>query len=124
MNILDKRQESSEDILRGRFIRKVFAEAAREIDADQRKYMTAHGFRGSHWQQRTFNVTDNQLDYEHLKVHRFVDMRTRTTDGGAKKKKSHPIHNRIIFGHYNNIIRELKFGYTDEVKNMLLGLEE
>jgi hypothetical protein len=45
--------------------------------------------------------------------------------GMAKhKKKSHPIYNKIVWGHYNNIVRELAYGYTDAVKAEMRSLEE
>jgi hypothetical protein len=59
-----------------------------------------------------------------LKKHRFVDMKTIQTDKGKKKKKNHPIYNKIIWEHYNNVIRELSFGFTEAAKEELRKLED
>lgn len=122
MNLIETRKANHEEIIKGRFIRKVLAEASQDINKAVRE-KTA-GFRSQFWGNRTFTVTDTQLDYSHLRQHRFVDMRSRNTKDGKVKKKSHPIHNRIIMGHYNNIVREMKFGFTDAVKQQLKSLED
>jgi DNA-binding cell septation regulator SpoVG len=117
MNLIETRRENHEDIIKGRFIRKVLTETSQDIDKAQREKMSS--FRSGFWKNRTFTVTDTNMIYSHLKQHRFVDMRSRKTKEGKKKKKSHPIHNRIIMGHYNNIVKEMKFGFTDAVKESL-----
>lgn len=119
MNLIENRKANHEDIIKGRFIRKVLTDTSKEMDQAQRKKMS--GFRSQFWNSRSFTITDNQLDYSHLRQHRFVDMRSRNTKDGKQKKKSHPIHNRIIMGNYNNIVKELKFGFTDAVKEQLLS---
>ena len=121
MNLIEVRKENHEDIIKGRFIRKVLSETSRDIDKAQREKMSS--FRSSFWNNRTFTVTDSDMTYSHLKQHRFVDMRSRNTKEGKVKKKSHPIHNRIIMGHYNNIVKEMKFGFTDAVKEELRKME-
>jgi len=42
-------------------------------------------------------------------------MKTRETSKGKLRKKRHAIHNKIIYGHLNNIAREVSVGYTDAV---------
>jgi DNA-binding cell septation regulator SpoVG len=121
MNLIETRRENHEDIIKGRFIRKVLTETSQDIDKAQREKMSS--FRSGFWKNRTFTVTDTNMIYSHLKQHRFVDMRSRKTKEGKKKKKSHPIHNRIIMGHYNNIVKEMKFGFTDAVKEELRKME-
>ena len=51
-------------------------------------------------------------------------MKTIQTDKGKKKKKNHPIYNKIIWEHYNNVIRELSFGFTEAAKEELRKLED
>ena len=80
------------------------------------KEITSRGFESPSWGDRSFSVSDSVLSYQHLGRHRFVDIKTRNTKQGKKRKKNHPIHNRIIFGHYNNIVRELKYGFTEAIK--------
>lgn len=124
MSLLDSRQDTSDAILQGRFIRSVSQDTTRDIDQAQRKYMSSRGFEGNDWfSGRSFVATDTGFEYTHLKKHRFVDMKTRNTKNGKVRKKPHPIHNRIIWGHYNNMIKEMHFGFTEAVKQQLRTLE-
>ena len=122
-NLLTQRQNNSDDILKGRFVRMKLQQTAQEIEQAQDKRMA--GFNSAFWRDRTFSVTDNEMNFEHLKVHRFIDMRTRTKKDGSKvKKKSYAIHNRIVMGQYNQLTRELAYGFTEEVKNQIRALED
>ena len=60
-----------------------------------------------------------ELQITHLARQRFLDMKTRQTSSGKKRKHAFPIHNRILFGQFNSIIRRLKVGFTEEVKRSL-----
>ena len=114
-----------DDILKGRFIRRVFEETAKEIDQAQVTYMSGHGFEDTNWySMRNFVSDESALVYSQMLKHRFVDMKTRNTAKGKVRKKQHPIHNRIIYGHYNNIIREMSFGFTEAAKEQLRQLEQ
>lgn len=125
MDLLESRENLSDQILEGRFIRRVLQDTAKDIDQAQRSYISGRGFENSDWNtDRGFTVNQNELGYTHLKKHRFVDMKTRTSKSGKNRKKSHPIHNRIIWGHYNNVIKELHFGFTNAIKEELRNLEE
>ena len=120
-NLLQLRNNNSEQILEGRFIRMKLAETANEIREASAKKMS--GFNSSFWKNRSFSVTDNEMQYQHLKVHRYVDMRTRAEKDGSKtKKKFYPIHNRIVMGQYSQLTRELAFGFTQEIKRQLLEM--
>ena len=123
MNLLANRSQNSDDILKGRFIRQQLQQTAKEIEQASSGKMA--GFSSSFWNDRSFSVTDNEMNYEHLKVHRWIDMRTRANKDGSKtKKKSYPIHNRIVMGQYNQLTKELAYGFTQEVKNQLFKLED
>lgn len=114
-----------DEILEGRFIKRVMTTTAQDIDAAQVQYMDAHGFENTDWfTDRQFTPSESALEYTQKLKHRFVDMKTISAGGERHKKKSHPVYNKIIFGHYNNIIRELKYGFTDAVKEELRTLEE
>lgn len=115
---------TTEEILKGRFAKRVFQQTGNDIDKAQTKYMNSRGFESPAWNERTFLATDSALVVQHLGRHRFVDMKTRNTKNGKKRKKNHAIHNRIMFGHYNNIVRELKYGFTDAVKEEMKTLEK
>lgn len=124
MNLTEKRQQITDDILQGRFIHQVSTDIAKQIDKDQTLKMSSRGFENNDWfSERGFTATQTGLEYTHLKKHRFVDMKIRNSKEGIKRKKNHPIHNRIIWGHYNQMIKELHFGFTDAVKDQLKSLE-
>jgi hypothetical protein len=119
--INERSRKSQEQILEGRFIRMKLNEMADDIREASDKKMI--GFSSAFWNNRRFSTTDNQMQYEHLKVHRFVDMRTRAKKDGTKsKKKSYPIHNRIVMGQYSQLTRELSFGFTEAVKATLRSM--
>lgn len=126
MNILEKRDQNHEDILKRRYTKKVLTGVSKDIDDAQRSLMKNRGFENQDWyNNRGFVIDETSLEYSHMKKHRFVDMKVRKTkDGGSVRKKSHPIHNRIIWGHYNQIIKELHFGFTDAVKAQMNTLED
>lgn len=123
MNLLANRTDNSDEILKGRFVRQQLQITANEIEAESAKKMA--GFNSAFWRERSFSVTDNEMNYEHLKIHRWLDMRTRANKDGSKhKKKSYSIHNRIVMGQYNQLTKELAYGFTEEVKQQLRKLEE
>jgi hypothetical protein len=98
-------------------------EEAHNIDVAQVEYITGHGFKNPDWiSDRGFVATETALKYTQLKKHRFVDMRFISAGMARHKKKSHPIYNRIIWSHYNEIVRELKYGFTEAVKEELRAL--
>lgn len=122
MDILRQRSGGTTDqLLQQRFIGKILREEAAEIDQAQRKMMASRGFTSRDTiNGRTFSVTDTVLQYQHLKKHRYIDMSRRMVQGDSKKKVAHPIHNRILFGFANNIVRRLSFEYTDRMRDMLM----
>lgn len=126
MNILDKRKENHRKILEGRFIRKVLFEQSEEILEQQEWRMLKSNFRTrDFYNHRTFDVKDSSTELKFLTTHRFVDMSTRRTKKGeVRRKKSHPIYNRIIYGHLSNIVREISFGFTDAVIEEMKKLDK
>ncbi len=121
MNVLQERQKRAEEILQGKFIQRKLEETSKEIDRLQTQEMS--DFRSSFWNNRAFSVSNGKLTYKHDKRHRFVDMKTRMRkDGSKNRKKSRAIHNKIIWGQYNYLTRELAYGYTDAVKAEIQSL--
>ena len=121
MNVLQERQKRAEEILQGKFIQRKLEETSKEIDRLQTQEMS--DFRSSFWNNRSFSVSNGKLTYKHDKRHRFVDMKTRMRkDGSKNRKKSRSIHNKIIWGQYNYLTRELAYGYTDAVKAEIQSL--
>ena len=114
--------QNNNDLLEQRFISRILLEEGHNMKKAQTKVMSSEGFRSrALLNNRSFTEKNNTLTYSHLKVHRFVDMSTRTSKEGKKRKISHPIHNRILFGHANNIVRRMSFEYTSQMKEMLMA---
>jgi hypothetical protein len=125
MSLIQSRENFSDQILERRFIRRVLQDTSKDIDKAQHSYMSSRGFEQNDWfSGRGFVVTETELGYTHLKKHRFNDMKFRTSKKGKTRRKSHPIHNRIIWGQYNNVIKELHFGFTNAVKDELRNLQD
>ncbi|HUI32031.1 MAG TPA: hypothetical protein VLY84_00310 [Dysgonamonadaceae bacterium] len=122
MDLLSQRQgNNNEELLKQRFIARILQEEGKSIDEAQVRLMLSRGFTNSNWfSGRSFDVNDTILRYEHLAKHRFVDMRSRQTKEGRIKKKSHAIHNRIVFAHMGNIVHRLSVEYTQRMKDMLM----
>ena len=115
MNIFEKRAGSGESNLEERFIAQVLQEEANEIAAEQDKIFSR--FNNSDWKNnRSFEVKGTTLEEKHLPKHRFVDMKTRETRAGKIKKRNYPVHNKIMYGHANDIVRGISFGFTEQVK--------
>ncbi len=126
MNLRQNRNQTHQQILEGKFIRNVLSDEGRAINTDIDNRMNSAGFRSGFWSDKSFNVVDggNNLEYRHKKQHRFVDIKTRDTKSGKIRKKNHIIHNRIVYGHLNNIARELAVGFTIGVIEDLKKLED
>lgn len=125
MSLIETREQFSDPILEGRFIRKIAQETGADIDKAQRTYMSSRGFESDNWYSgRGFVSSTNGLEIDHLKKHRWADMKTRNTNKGKVRKKQHPIHNRIIWGHYNNLVKELHFGFTHAVQEELRRMQD
>ena len=122
---MSETEQQLENVLKGRFVKRVFQESVKDIDRAQVMYMRGHGFDSVEWYTgRSFVSSKTALEYTQMLKHRFVDMKTRNTKKGKIRKKAHPIHNKVIYGHYNNIIRELSFGFTEAIKEQLRQLND
>lgn len=123
MDLIDNRDNTSQ-ILEKRFIGHILREEAQELDQFQLQLMASRGFETTEfYNNRGFQVLeDHKLQYTHPVVMRFIDMKTRSSkNGNTKTKKSHPVHNKPLFGMVNNVLRRLQFEYTDKMKKMLLN---
>ena len=124
MSLRQKRNQISDDVTKGKFISNVLKEEGTEINLAIDKSMASSGFTSTFWNDKSFTVKNNNtLEYRHKKQHRFVDMKTRKTNQGSIRKKRHVIHDKIIYGHLNNIARQLSFGYTQAVIDDIKKIE-
>lgn len=115
---------TGKEIIEGRFIRRVLADAANDIIKNQRQAMSNRGFKSADWFTSTHTVANTTMELNHIAKSRFVDMKFRTSKDGRKRRKNHPIHNKIIWGQYNEIIKQLHYGFTKAVKAEMLNLIE
>lgn len=111
-----------QEILKGRFISRVFEQQANDMDRSIGKVISDNSFKSTQWGERSFETSSSALTYTHLKRHRFVNMKRINKGSKSINKRSYPIHNQIIFGHYNSIIRQLKYGFTEAVKDELKNI--
>lgn len=121
MSIRDQRNQNREAIYEGRFIKLVLERNAAEMDKQIEKVVSP--FRSPFWSFRNFTVNDNVLEYDHAKELRFVNMRTRMTKTGIKRKKAYKTHNQPLFHSANDVVRELTVGYTDAVREEMMKLD-
>lgn len=123
MSLLQKRKDNVKAIAEGKFIEITLKKEGQEINQAIDKAMSS--FRSAFWRDKAMTVRSNTLEYRHKKQHRYNDMKTRTSKkNGTIRKKRNIIHNKIIYGHLNNIARELSFGFTDSVVAELKKIEE
>lgn len=123
MGIRDRRIEGTSGIAEKRFIGKILRKEGENILLAQEKKMAR--FKSPEWfQRRGSKASEERLIITALKKHRFVDMKYRNNKSGRRKKKNHPIYNKIIFGHYSEIVKRLSFGFTDSVMEEMSKLED
>jgi len=121
LDVLESRSKyNPQDLLEQRFISHILREELQELDQKQTSLMSSRGFNTSaFYSDRGFIVNDNVATYTHPLELRFVDMKTRKTPSGSIKKKSHPVHNRPLYGMLNNVVFRLSVEYTQRMKDML-----
>lgn len=66
---------------------------------------------------RRFTVKGTSLEVTHTKLQRFIDMKNIR----GQKRNPIPVHNKVVYTHFNQIINRLAFGLTDDVKQLLAG---
>jgi hypothetical protein len=113
---------NNDDQIKQRFIKDRLQRTAQDITrAVSRK--TA-GFQSQFWRSNNTNVDDNVMTYKHSKKNRFVDMKSRTLKNGTKKRKrSHAVHNKIVMGNYSELVKELSFGFTEQIRNQFTNMQ-
>lgn len=99
------------------FITRVLQDEAKSIVEAQNRVLNAKNPKSKDLiiASRTYHVSQNSLEFTHALQQRFIDMKRI----GGRKKKPVPLHNKVLYGHLNNIIAQLKFGFTDDVKNLI-----
>jgi hypothetical protein len=121
MDVLKERNKITEEILQGIFIQRSLFAMSKNVKQIQDKKMNS--FHSDFWNKRIFITSGNSLILQHDKRERFLDMRTRIGKTGTKNpKKSQMVHNKIIWGQYGFLVKELAHGYTEAVRKDLLNI--
>jgi hypothetical protein len=107
--------------LKQEFIRRILLEQGKEMDDSMLRAIKTnirfkYGRSGRLENGRTPSVSGNELTLTHPIHQRFLDMKAKLRDGSYRRQK-YPIHNRIVFGHYNRIAFKLMYGFTADVAN-------
>jgi uncharacterized protein (UPF0335 family) len=104
-------------IIEAKYIDEVLREEAINIKQEQNDVFNdfKEGGFGTIKSQRAFSVANNTLSHRHLIRQRFIDMKRIK----GKGQKPVPVHNKIIWGHFNNIIFKLAYGFTEDVKQSI-----
>lgn len=121
MSLRKQRNDTREAILEGRFITHVLKKVGDDMNADIDKRIS--GFSSSFWVDKTMTTNKNVLTYRHQREHRFIDMRSRKSLRGNRRKRFYAIHNRPIYGHANEIVKELTVGFTDGVREQMKQMD-
>ena len=82
-----------------------------------------HERSGSLLHDRHISVSDNTLTFIHPTHERYLDMRRRAANERRRGKKRR-IHNRYTYGAYASIAERLMYGYTEEVREAYLRLDD
>lgn len=113
-------------ILERKFVRQVLAEEGANLVQAHRKAIqsnlerhTGDTFSAVRHRVEHTGTAQGVLTVKHLKRQRFLDMKSLSRDGKPIKTRSYKVHNSIIFGHLNNVIRQLSFGFTEAVREKL-----
>lgn len=108
------KERGNKRIIEQKYIEQVLNEEAINIRSAQDAIFTDHKNTdvGLIKSKRAFSVSNSTLTYRHHIRQRFNDMRFIK----GKSQKPIPTHNKIIWGHFNNIIFKMAYGFTHDVK--------
>ncbi|KAB8156129.1 hypothetical protein EZY14_002620 [Kordia sp. TARA_039_SRF] len=99
------------------YIKQVLNREAENLIQEQRRIVNAGNALGAAviLQKQSYTVANNTLTVTHAKQQRFIDMKVLR----GYKRKPIKVHNTPIYNYYNYIINELRFGLTDDIKQMI-----
>lgn len=100
-----------------KYIERVLKEEATNILRAQDKVIARRNVRREVPEigRRTFTISNGQATFTHPLRQRFIDMKYRK----GERQKAVPIHNKIVYSHFNKIVRRMAFGLTDDVRQLI-----
>ncbi|UOB16571.1 hypothetical protein [Abyssalbus ytuae] len=104
-------------VLEQKYIERVLKDESTEINRAQERLISRFNVKKyvPEITQRKFRVVGTRLESTHPIRERFIDMR-RTS---GVRQRPIPLHNKVIYGHFNNIINKLAYGLTEEIKQTI-----
>lgn len=108
-------KRSNKRVIKQKFIEQVLKEEAKNIESAQDDIFSSRNISNVIRSTRSFFVSNTTLTLRHDIRQRFDDMKKVR----FRKQKPTGAHNKVIWGHFNNIIFKLAYGYTKDVKNQI-----
>lgn len=117
MEVVTNNALSGKNLIKDTYIQHVLQQSAKDIIAAQDRVLSAANpsEKNNIIAKRRYAVSGTNLQFTHALTQRFIDMRRIA----GRKHKPIAVHNKVIYKEFNNIIAELKFGFTDDVKNLI-----
>lgn len=106
---------SNKRIIEQKYIQQVLTEEGKNIEQAQDDVFNNRNIPDLIRSSRSFTVQDTTLTHKHDIRQRFDDMKRVR----FRKQKSTGAHNKIIWGHLNNIVFRLAYGFTQDAKNLI-----
>lgn len=102
-------------IIEQKYIERVLREESTNILRAQDRVISRHNISSKtpEISRRRFRVTGTSAEFVHPLRQRFIDMKYRK----GVKQKTVPIHNKVIYNHFNKIVRRMALGFTEDIKN-------
>lgn len=113
----NSRTQSGNSIIQTKFMERILQQEAQNIIQEQNRVISR--FKTSQEDliksKRKFTVSGGNLEFTHAMAQRFIDMKRIR----GKKKVSIPIHNTILYSHFNNIINRVAVELTEDFKQLI-----
>ncbi|AZA93045.1 Uncharacterised protein [Chryseobacterium nakagawai] len=115
MDLLENRK-GGERMIFNAFINRTLQAHSKKIYEQQQKNMPP--FSDKSYEKRTFAINDNSLIYSHKGILRLMDMKRISYPNSNKKyiqKRIYPTYNKVFTAHYNAIMKNLAYNFTDDI---------
>lgn len=110
-------QRNAKKIVEQKYIDRVLATEARNMFREQNKVAARFNVRSKvpEINRRRFTVSGGRLVVTHPIRQRFIDMKTIR----GQRQRAIQIHNKIVYTHFNYIVNQMAYGFTQDVQNLI-----
>ncbi|WP_422105592.1 hypothetical protein [Winogradskyella sp.] len=117
MEVATNNALSGRNLITNIYIQRVLGQSAKDIIEAQNRVLSSANPKEKKniIASRRYVVSGTQLNFTHSKQQRFIDMRR----VAGRKRKSIPLHNKVIYKEFSNIIAQIKFGLTEDVQYLI-----